>query len=256
MTDRLQVSWRMVRVWQRDRDVSVRLWRSELAVLIEPFIVLVPMGLGIGLFVTDVAGQSYLQFLGPGILAGYAMFAASYECSYGSFVRMEYQRTFDAIMVTPVTVEDIIAGEMLWGSTRALFTGCVFLVVLSMFGLVDSPWAVLLLPLMFLEGLLFTSLSMCYTAFAPSINSFNYFSSLFIYPMFFISGAFFPLDQLPGILQSLAWVFPLTPAVHVARGLVIGKFDWVMLWSLLGMLAGTMVLFYVALVLMRHRLVK
>ena len=129
-------SWRFIRVWQRNRDVFFRLWYSEAPGMIaEPILVLLAMGLGLGAYVGMVDGQEYLQFIAPGIVAAYAMFSASFECTYGSYFRMEYQKTYDAIMATPLSVEDIIAGEIFWGATRSLMTGTVILIILS-FGLI------------------------------------------------------------------------------------------------------------------------
>jgi len=147
-------SWRFFRVWQRNRDVFFRLWHSEApGSIVEPIIVLLALGAVLGTYIGVVEGQSYMEFLAPGIIAAYAMFSASFECTYGSFMRMEYQYTYDAIMATPLNVEDIIAGEIFWGATRSLLTGTVILAIAAMFQLVHSPWVVLIPAVAFLEGL-------------------------------------------------------------------------------------------------------
>ncbi len=153
-------SWHFIRVWQRNRDVFFRLWHSEApGVIAEPIIILLAMGLGLGAYVGMVDGQKYIEFIAPGIIASYAMFSASFECTYGSFVRMEFQKTYDAILATPLSVEDVIAGEIFWGATRSLMTGTVILAIAAAFQLVHSPWAVLIPPLCFLEGIMFASIS-------------------------------------------------------------------------------------------------
>ena len=113
----------------------------------EPFLILLAMGLGLGTYVVLDEGQRYIEFIAPGIVAAYAMFSASFECTYGSFVRMKFQKTYDAIIATPLNLEDVVAGEIFWGATRSLLTACAILVIAAAFGLVNSPWALLVLPL-------------------------------------------------------------------------------------------------------------
>lgn len=252
-----QVSHRSWRVWQRNRDVFFSLWKTDaLPVLAEPLVILLIMGLGIGQVVEEVEGQSYLEFIGPGVLAAYVMFAPAFENSWGSYVRMAVRRIYDAMIVTPLSIEDVITGEILWGTTRAIMISVVILIILSAMGMVASPLAALVLPLAALQGFMFASLSMTYTALAPSVNSFNYFYSLFIYPMFFFSGVFFPLEQLPDPVERFAWVLPLTPAVHLARNLLEGHLLPSMLWSVLAMAGAAAGFYYLSLVLMRRRLIR
>ncbi|GAI17407.1 unnamed protein product, partial [marine sediment metagenome] len=198
----------------------------------EPVIILLAMGLGLGAYVGLVDGQRYIEFIAPGIIASYAMFSASFECTYGSFVRMEYQKTYDAIIATPLNVEDVVAGEIFWGATRSLMTGTVILVIAAVFQLVPSPWAALIPILSFLQGIMFASIAILFTSIVPAIYSFNYYFTLFITPMFFFSGVFFPLSSFPEIVQTLSWVAPLTPAVHLTRALVNGEFHLNLLWAL------------------------
>ena len=212
-------------MWQRNRDVFFRLWHSEApGIVAEPVLVLLAMGLGLGAYVALIDGQRYIEFVAPGIIASYGMFAASFECTYGSFFRMEERRTYDAIIATPLNVEDVIAGEIFWGATRSLITGSVILAVAAAFQLVHSPWALLIPLLAFLGGLMFASIAMLFTSLVPSFYEFNYFFTLFITPMFFFSGVFFPLDEFPGIVQNISLVVPLTPVVNLARAFVWGEF--------------------------------
>ncbi|MDY6917206.1 MAG: ABC transporter permease [Chloroflexota bacterium] len=242
-------------MWQRNRDVFLRLWHSEAPGFIaEPILILVAMGLGLGAYVGLVDGQSYIEFIAPGIIASYAMFSASFECTYGTFVRMEYQRTFDAIIATPLSVEDVIAGEIFWGATRSLMTGTVILAIAAAFQLVHSPWALLIPLVCFLEGVMFASIALLFTSLAPAIYTFNYYFTLFITPMFFFSGVFFPLSSFPQIVQTLSWIIPLTPVVHVTRALVSGELHLSLLWALAIMIAVAAVFFSLALVTMRRRL--
>jgi lipooligosaccharide transport system permease protein len=249
-------SWRFIRVWQRNRDVFLRLWHAETpAFVAEPVIILLAMGLGLGAYVGLVDGQRYIEFIAPGLIAGYAMFSASFECTYGSFVRLEHQRTFDAIIATPLEIEDVTAGEIFWGATRAALTGIAMLVIASAFGLVHSPYALLIPLVCFLEGLMFASIALFFTSIVPSIYSFNYYFSLFITPMFFFSGVFFPLSSFPDLVQKLSWVVPLTPAVHFTRALVSGNLHPSLIISLIIILAFAIPFFLASMITMRRRLV-
>ncbi len=248
-------SWRFIRVWQRNRDVFFRLWHSEApGFLVEPVIILLAMGIGLGGYVGLVDGQEYIGFIAPGIIASYAMFSASFECTYGTFVRMEYQKTHDAIITTPLNVEDVVAGEIFWGATRSLMTGTAILGIAAVFGLVHSPW-VLLIPLVLLmEGVMFASIAMIFTSIVPAIYSFNYFFTLFVTPMFFFGGVFFPLSAFPEIVQTLSWVVPLTPVVHLTRALFLGEFNVGLLLALAIIIALIIIFFSTSLITMRRRL--
>jgi lipooligosaccharide transport system permease protein len=250
-------SWRFFRVWQRNRDVFLGLWPSEVpGLIIEPVFILVAMGIGMGAYIGMVEGQRYIEFVAPGIIAGYSMFSACFECTYGSFIRMEYQKTHDSIIATPLSVEDVTAGEIFWGATRAFLTGTVMLVIAWAFQAVHSPWALLVPFISFLEGLMFGSIALFYTSIIPYIYSFNYFFSLFITPMFFFSGVFFPLSSFPPIVQSLSWIAPLTPAVLLDRAAMTGQFQIESLWALFAILFVTAVFFSVSMFTMRKRLTK
>jgi lipooligosaccharide transport system permease protein len=248
-------SWRCIRVWQRNRDVFFRLWRAEApGFVVEPILILLAMGWGLGAYIGLVDGQKYIEFIAPGIIASYAMFSASFECTYGSFMRMEYQKTHDAILATPLSVEDITAGEIFWGATRSFMTGTVILAIAAAFQLVLSPWAALIPVLAFLAGIMFASIALLFTSIVPSIYSFNYYFTLFITPMFFFSGVFFPLSSFPEIVQSLSWIAPLTPVVHLSRALISGEFHSNIFWALALIVALTALFFSISLVTMRRRL--
>lgn len=249
-------SWRFIRVWQRNRDVFFRLWHSEApGIVAEPIIILLSMGVGLGAYVGLVNGQKYIEFIVPGIIASYAMFSASFECTYGSFVRMEYQKTFDAIIATPLSIEDVIAGEIFWGATRSFMTATVILAIAAAFQLVPSPWASVIPVLAFLEGIMFASIGILFTSIVPAIYSFNYYFTLIITPMFFFSGVFFPLSSFPKIVQTLSWVAPLTPVVHLTRALINGEFHLNLLWALALIVVLAAIFFSISLVTMRRRLI-
>ena len=248
-------SWHFIRVWQRNRDVFFRLWHSEApGAVAEPIIILLAMGLGLGTYVDLSDGQRYIEFIAPGIIASYSMFSACFECTYGSFVRMEHQKTFDAIIATPLSVEDVTTGEIFWGATRSLLTGTMVLVIAAAFHLVPSLWALAIPGIAFLAGLMFSTIAILFTSLVPAIYSFNYFITLFITPMFFFSGVFFPLSQFPEIVQRISWVAPLTPVVHLIRAFFNGEF-YPDLYKALALILGIAALFFfISLVTMRRRL--
>lgn len=203
-----------------------------------------------------VDGQSYIEFIAPGVIASYAMFAATFECTYGSYIRMEYQNTYDAILATPLSIEDIIAGEIFWGATRACLTGSGVLAIAALFQLVHSPWALLIPILCFVSGVMFASIALFFTSLVPAIYTFNYFFTLFINPMFFLSGVFFPLTSFPQVLQTLSWFAPLTSAVHISRALFQGEFHPRLFLAFAIIIAFAVVFFAISLVTMRRRVIK
>lgn len=244
------------RLWQRNRDVFFRVWYTELpGAVAEPLFVLLAMGLGLGGFVGTVNGGSYIRFIAPGIIASYAMFSPTFECTYASYVRMHHQRTYDAIIATPLNVDDVIAGEIFWGMTRAVMTAAVILVVVSAFGLIRSPWALLIPVLGVLEGLLFASIAMFYTSLVKSIYSFNYYFTLVVTPMFFFGEVFFPLSSFPPLVQQLSWIVPLTWVTKLMRGLASGDFTPSLLLALGLLVIVSGIFFWLAIANMKRRLI-
>lgn len=214
---------RAFRVWQRNLTVYTKLYKSSIALnFAEPVLYLAALGLGLGAFVKEIKGMPYVNFIAPGIIASSSMFAAAYECTYGTYVRMTYQKTFDAILATPVNIDDLVAGELMWGATKSMLYGTIIMIVISLFGLVDSPLIMLAIPLLFVSGLIFAEISMIFAAVVPGIDSFNYFYTLFMTPMFLFSGIFFPLDTLPPVISKIAFFTPLYHLVNVCRSLSSG----------------------------------
>ncbi len=243
-------------MWQRNRDVFLRLWVSIApGFMIEPIILLVDLGYGFGEFMGPIDGLDYINFIVPGILGAYAMTSATFECTYGTFFRMEYRRVYDSILATPLNIEDVSAGEIFWGATRSVVTATIIIVVAYLFQLLPSPW-VLLVPLVaFLQGIMFASIAIVFTSLAPSVYSFNYYFTLFIAPITFFSGAFFPLTSFPEAIQTVGRIVPLTPAVDIMRALVQGEFHSGLLISLLYMLLLTTAFFLIAMTTMRRRVI-
>ena len=254
---RPDVSLRSLRVWQRNRDVYLRLWKSEIIwPVVDPLITLVALGIGLGGLVELGDNREYVDFIAPGLLAVWPMWSAAAECGWGSFFRMENQGTFDAIVATPVSIEDVITGEILWGATRALISATYILVIITAFGTVESPLAILILPLAVLVGVMFASIALFSTSIARSISSLNYFFAVFITPQFWLGGVFFPLDRLPEWAQSVAWFIPVTHVVNVYRGLTSGDVRWSHLGDVAWIVVVAAIFYTVAVFSMRNRLVK
>jgi lipooligosaccharide transport system permease protein len=218
------LSYRVWKVWRRNIDVFLKTIKVNfLPSLLEPIIYLVAFGFGLGGFIPNVNGLPYVYFLGPALVAIAVMNGSFFECTFASFVRMYFQKTFDAIVATPVSVEEVVAGELLWGATRSTINATIVLAVIGAFGLITSPLFLLFPLIAFFGGLLFAAIAMCFTAIAPNIDFFNYPSFLFITPMLFLAGTFFPLTSptLPPSIQVVAMaILPLTLVVNLTRGVI------------------------------------
>ena len=252
-----RLSWSCLRVWQRNWDVFFKTYQVNfLPPFIEPLLYLVAIGFGLGLFIGEIDGIPYVKFIAPALLSISMMNTAFFECTYSSFVRMYYQKTFDAMVATPLSIDDVISGELIWGATRSLIYSSGMLLVLTLFGVVNLPSSLLVIPFSFLAGLLFASIAMCFTAITPSIDALNYPSFLFITPMFLFSGTFFPLSILPALVQLLAIAFlPLTQLVIVTRSLTLADLSPLVPYSLAWIGIVTLVFFILSTWLMRRRLV-
>ncbi len=244
-------------VWRRNWDAFIKTYRVNfIPPFVEPLLYLLALGYGLGAFVEAIDGIPYPQFIAPALVSISVMYSAFFECTYSSFVRMYYQKTFDAIIATPISIEDVITGEILWGATRGTIYATLMLPVLIAFGVVDLPTSLLLIPFALPAGLLFASIGMCFTAITPGIDALNYPSFLFITPMFLFSGTFFPLNILPEALQYFAFGFlPLANVVSVNRAITLAEFSPLILYNLVWIAAVTVLFFLIALRLMRRRLV-
>ena len=245
---------RALRVWHRNLESWKRFALSFLvANLGEPVFFLLAMGYGLGRFVADIDGVPYAVFLAPGIIASAAMNAATFETTFGSFTRMTEQHTYVAILATPCSVADIVAGDILWAATKSVLAVCLILAITALFGLLASPLALALVPVGFLVGLMFAGLGMVVTARAPSYDYFSYYLT-FVSMMFLFAGVFFPLEGLPAWARALAWTLPLAHAVRISRAFAGGTIDPHLAGDLAWILVVTGAVFVVAERLVRRRL--
>ena len=223
---------------------------------LEPLLYLFALGFGLGRFVDVMEGMSYARFIAPALISVSVMNSAFFECTFGSYVRMYYQKTFDAIIATPLSIDEVITGELLWGATRSLIYATIMLPVIAVFGLIDLSTSLLIIPFSFIAGFLFAAIGMCFTAVTPNINSLNYPTFLFITPMFLFSGTFFPLSLLPEPIQYFALAaLPLTHVVRITRALTLASLNSTLLLSLVWIVSVSLVLFVLAVNLMKRRLI-
>lgn len=255
------ISRRFMRVWSRNFVVYKKIWLVNFLVpLFEPILYLTAFGVGMSALVGHVqyAGRelSYSMFIAPALLAITIMYNAFFENTFASFVRMYYQKTFDAMMATPLSLEDIITGEIVWGATKSVIAASIMLAVVSVFGLAHYPHSLLILPLAFLGGLAFGTAGMVFTGIVPSIDMFNLPVFLFVTPMFLFSGTFFPVETLPIWAQVISHALPLTHLVNPCRDLALGIIRTTHLWDILYLAVFSIILFPAALAVMRRRLVN
>ncbi|MBP1659915.1 MAG: ABC-type multidrug transporter, permease component [Candidatus Aminicenantes bacterium] len=226
--------------------------------LIEPLFYLVTFGVGMGAYMGAFGGQPYLNFLVPGVLASAAMMAASFECLYGTFVKIVHEKVYDSLVATPVSADEAVAGDIAWGSFRGLISGTLMMVVALFMGVAPaSIWrAALLLVFMVFVGVLFGALAMIITSIAPSFDFFSYYTELVVTPMLFFSGVFFPLDNFPGWMKGVAQALPLTHAVAISRALFTGQSVTGLWWRILFLAVLAAAAFTVSIRMMRKRLIK
>jgi lipooligosaccharide transport system permease protein len=250
-----------MKVWQRNMTVYQKIWKINfLPPLLEPLFYLFAFGAGLGALVGSImyegSAVSYIGYIAPALVAINIMYNAFFENTFASFVRMFYQKTFDAMLATPLSIEEIITGEIVWGATKSVIATSIMLLVISLFGIIHYPTGLLLIPLAFTGGMAFGSVAMFFTAIMPSIDSFNLPMFLFITPMFLFSGTFFPLENLPLWAQRAALVFPLTHLVKLCRALSLGYIDAGLLLNVLYLFVFCAVFFPLALHRMHRRLIK
>jgi lipooligosaccharide transport system permease protein len=184
------------------------------------------------------------------------MNSATFEAMYSAFSRMHVQRTWDAIMMAPLDLDDVVLAELVWAASKSVLSGAAILAVIWLLGLTQSLLSLWVLALVPLVGLAFGALALVVTAMARSYDFFMYYFTLIITPMSLLCGVFFPVDQLPAAFQTIAVFLPLTHAVAIARPLLLGDLPGQLALHILVLLAYAAAGFYAAAVLFRRRLLK
>jgi len=250
-------SLRFLPVWRR----NLLVWRklavaSVLGNIAEPLLYMVALGYGIGALIGDIGGMPYIAFIGTGMVCQSAMFTASFEGMYSAFSRMHMQRTWDAIINTPLSLDDVVLAEWMWCATKAVMSTIAILIVLIALGFGHTALALWILPLGFLIGLTFGAFGLVMNALAPGYDFFTYFFTLALTPQLLMSGVYFPVDQMPGWLQAVANALPLKHAIDLARPLMLGRVPDAILLHVAVLVAYSVGAYWVALVLTRRRLLK
>jgi len=233
---------RLWAIWYRHfRVYTKNIFSNALPPFLEPLIFLAGMGLGIAKMIKEGDSNfNYIEFLASGLLVTSAMFTAAFECTYSTFVRLEFDKIYDGMLASPMKVRDLLLGEMLWAGTKGLFFSYSVLIVLLPFNLLVSPASLWVGLTGFCTGFLFAGFSLLITSFVKNINHFNFYMTGFLSPMFFFSGVFFPLKNLPVWLQNLAQALPLTHCVKLTRSLIYMTFDSSLWFSVLYMVLFTL----------------
>jgi len=224
MTGTMPVSRAWIAVWRRNYLV----WRklaaeSVLGDIVDPLFYLAGFGIGLGALLPEVQGVRYVAYLAGGTLCYSTMMAASFEALYSGFTRMHVQRTWESILNAPVSLEDVVLAEWIWGASKSFLSGMAVLLVAVALGLARSWTMAFVVPVAFLIGLCFSGLGLLVTSAAKSYDFFIYWFTLAITPMMLLGGVFYPVTGMPGWVQLLAQVLPLTHGVALARPLLLGR---------------------------------
>ena len=231
-------------------------WRSStFSSTVEPTIYLLAFGFGFGALVGTVGGYDYVEFVGTGTVATAVLFSSAFPAMFGTFVKYQFQRTYDAILAAPVDTEELVTAEAIWIATRAGVYGCVPMLVAMVFGL-DPAWGMLTVPgIAFVAGYGWACFGISIAGFASSFENFNYVVSAVLTPLFLVAGTFFPIDQLPEWAQALANLNPLYHLVELVRHAVFGFEGWTDVARLGFLVAFGLVMWRIAIYAMTRKLV-
>ncbi|MBF0278937.1 MAG: ABC transporter permease [SAR324 cluster bacterium] len=217
---------RIYSVWYRHMRVYTRhLFSNGFPPFMEPLILLAGIGLGLGKYIERMDGVPYIQFLVPGLIVAPAMFTATFECTFGTFIRLEFDKAYDGMLGSPLTVNNLIIGEIFWAGTKGMFFSFAVLSVVLVFGVVP-PHSYIFTPFIgFFTGAMFATIALTFTSFIKTINHINFYITGFISPMFFFSGVIFPLNTLPSSIRLFAELLPLVHSVRIVRAMATSHFE-------------------------------
>jgi lipooligosaccharide transport system permease protein len=252
-----RLSWRFLPIWRRHLLVWKRLYKqSVVGNIAEPLITLFAFGYGLGAMLPDMGGVRYVVFLASGAICMNTWNAATFEALYSSFTRMHVQRSWEAMLNTPLSLDDVLLSELVWAATKSVITGVIIFAVIALLGFVAGPIGLVALPLLFLVGLAAAAIGLVMNALAQGYDFFTYYFTLIVTPMWFLSGIFFPLEGLPDAVRLAACWLPLSAAVALIRPLILGEWPADVLRNVLVLLVYTGLFFHLAAVLTRRRLLK
>ena len=214
-------------------------WRSStFSSTVEPTIYFLAFGFGFGAVVSSIDGLDTLDFIATGTVATAVLFSSAFPGMFGTFVKYQFQRTYDAILAAPVDTEELVSAEAIWIATRAGVYGCVPMIVAIFFGL-DPSWGMLAVPLIaWIAGFGWACFGISVAGFSKSFENFNYIVSAVLTPLFLLAGSFFPLDEFPQWARVLAQFNPLHQLVVLVRDAVIYGWDGWIDFARLGVLVA------------------
>lgn len=248
---------RLYSIWYRHfRVYTSNLFSNAFPPFVEPLIFLAGIGLGLGHFIDDMEGMPYIKYLGTGLLVTTAMYTSAFECSFGTFIRLEFEKIYDGMLAAPMTVNNLLVGEIIWAGTKGFFFSFAVLCILSAFRIIALTDGLLCPFIGFITGLTFACLSMFITSFVKTINHFNFYFTGLLSPMFFFSGVVFPISSLPDYIQPVAEIVPLTHAVRLSRAVCTGNYKLTLLLDLLYLVVFITCIGTLAIRRLRHRLVS
>lgn len=221
-------------VWRRNAAMYKKTWKwNILPNFFEPVFYLFSIGIGVGAYISEMGGTSYLAFIAPGLVCVAAMNGASFEVTYNIYVRLVFEKTYDAMLTTPIEPDDVLVGEILWAVTRSCVYGGCFFVVLMLFGLTPLPSSLSVIFVIPMTGLLFAAIGMVFSLRIPNIDMFSFYFTLFLTPLFLFSDVFFPLkERLTDVWLWVAEALPLLHPVRLARASFRGEFSAIVFWDL------------------------
>ncbi|MHB1325742.1 MAG: ABC transporter permease [Thermoleophilia bacterium] len=253
----LSVSPAFYKVWLRNAQVFIALWKFNfLPALAEPVLFIFVMGLGLGSYIKEIEGVPYLDFVAVGILGSAAIMQATFECTYGSFFRMRIQNTFEGIISTPMSADEVGLAEISWGATRGLVNSTLVFFILLVMGVFHRWQVIFLPPLMFLAAFNFAAIALLVTSRIAQMEYFRFYFAGIVLPAQFICGTFFPVSRFPEAVQIFAWVIPFTSYIDISRSLMLDRPARALVPELLWALGTTLIFTELAVRSMHRRLVR
>lgn len=225
--------FRLISVWLRHfRVYNQNILPNVFPAFLEPLIFLSAVGLGLGRYIETMEGMPYVTFLSTGLVMTSAMFTAAFDCSYGTYFRLNMQNTYGGMMASPLKASDIIIGEIFWAGTKGMFFSSAVLFIVSTFGVMPYP-ASLVVPFCgFINAVMFACVSLITASYVRNLNQFNFYITGFLSPMFFLCGVVFSISQMPQVLQLVTEILPLTHPVRIIRAVCTDNYTLRMLWDI------------------------
>lgn len=251
---------RALKLVQRNVLAYKHFWIAFVSGFFEPFFYLVAVGFGVGQFIETVpfggAQLEYAVFLAPGLLAASTLNGAVFDGFFTPFFKLNWMKTYDGIVTTPISIADIAVGEIVWALIRGTIYGAGFLIVMLVLGLIESVWAVLALPALMLSSAALSAGAMVLTGLTKEISSLEKVMTLIVFPLFLFSGTFFPVTIYPGYLQPVVQATPLFHSASLLRSLTAGQVSLGTLWHVVYLAGMFLIAGAVAVHLMRRRLIS